>query len=171
MTKKSKILYWTLLIVNLVCFILDLLPIPLSFSFFNFSFGTSLMLIGLLLVTRAVTLKLDSSMFLGWVFFFCGGLNLFTHIYRLAAGVDLTVQTIPYYLFGLSVASLITAIYFKDKTQAKLCILFLGFGLITLTFVRHLIPLWLFIVLMCVWFVGYFVINIILHKKGGKRNG
>lgn len=169
MGKKSKILYFSILIVNAVFFVLDLLPLSLSFSFFNFSFGVSLILIGILLIIRSVTYKIDSSMFLGSVMLFCGALNLFDHIFYTVSHQDLTVQTIPYYLFGLAVSSLITALYFKAKIHFKLFILFMGFGFITLLHIRNLIPLWLMIVLMIVWFIGYFVVNILLAKRRDKN--
>ena len=76
----------------------------------------------------------------------------------------------PYYLFALAIASLVTAIYFKDKFQVKLFFLFLGFGFIVLLFVQHLIVLWVMIVLLIVWFAGYFTINSILAKRR-KDNG
>ena len=74
MGKKSKILYYSVLVVNVICFILDLLPI--NFPFFRISFALSLMLIGLLLFSRAITLKLDSSMFIGTLLFLFGVLNI-----------------------------------------------------------------------------------------------
>lgn len=161
MGKKSKILYYTVLLVNLVCFILDLLPI--NFPFFRISFAVSLILIGLLLVVRAFTFKIDSSMFFGIVLFEFGILNMVLYFTSIP-----TKQFWPYYLFALCIASLLTGLYFKDKLQLKLSVLFLGFGLISLIFVQSLIKLWLFIVLMVAWFIGYFVINSILFKRGKK---
>ncbi len=161
MGKKSKILYYTVLLVNLVCFILDLLPI--NFPFFRISFAVSLILIGLLLVVRAFSFKIDSSMFFGIVLFEFGILNMVLYFTNIP-----TKQFWPYYLFALCIASLLTGLYFKDKLQLKLSVLFLGFGLISLIFVQSLIKLWLFIMLMVAWFVGYFVINSILFKRGKK---
>ena len=77
----------------------------------------------------------------------------------------------PYYLFSLALASIITGIYFKDKLQLKLFVLFLGFGLISLLFVQELINLGWFIGFMIAWFIGYFVVNIIIFKKKGGNNG
>ena len=77
----------------------------------------------------------------------------------------------PYYLFAFALASLVTAIYFKDKLQFKLFFLFLGFGLIVLLFVQHIIVLWLMIVLLVLWFIGYFTINLILAKRSKNKNG
>jgi hypothetical protein len=71
MGRKSKILYYSVLFVNLGCFVLDLIP-GLNFPFFRVSFAVSLMLIGLLLIARSVMLKLDSSMFFGVVIFLFG---------------------------------------------------------------------------------------------------
>ena len=165
MGKKSKILYWSVLIVNVVCFVLDLLPI--NFPFFRISFAVSLMLIGILLFVRAVSLKIDSSMFIGITLFCCGVLNFMLYFFQIKLNVDIN-QFWPYYLFSVALASLITGLYFKDKLQFKLFILFLGFGLITLLFVQKLLVLWLFIVLMVLWFVAYFVVNTILSKKRRK---
>jgi hypothetical protein len=71
----------------------------------------------------------------------------------------------PYYLIAVSLASLVTAIYYKDKLQMKLFALFLGFGLISIIYANNLIMLWLYIVLMIVWFVGYFTFNILKAKR------
>ena len=167
MGKKSKILYWSCLVVNLVCFVLDLLPFPTTIAFFRFSFPVSLMLIGLLLVARAVTLKLDSSLFIGIILFQLGFLNGFAYIGQITFGLNIN-QLWPYYLLAISLASLITGMYFKDKLQLKLFILFLFFGLITLLFVQKLIILGWYIALMILVFVVYFAINIIVNKKRGK---
>ena len=164
MGKKSKILYFSVLIVNVVCFILDLLPI--NFPFFRISFAVSLMLIGLLLFIRAINYKIDSSMFFGIVLFICGILNFVLYFGQTHFGLDPN-QLWPYYLFAVSISSFVTAMYFKDKLQLKIFILFLGFGLLTLLFVKHLMWLWLYITLMILWFVLYFVINIIRSKKRG----
>lgn len=168
MGKKSKILYFTLLLVNIVCFVLDFLPLPVDINFFTYSFPASLILIGLLLIIRAFNLKIDSSLFIGIVALFGGVLNILSKLGDKFWGWDVN-QFWPYYLFAFALASLVTALYFKDKLQLKLFILFLGFGLIVLLFVKHLIVLWLFIVLMVVWFVGYFTINLILAKRRNKN--
>lgn len=165
MGKKSKILYYSVLIVNIVCFILDLLPI--NFPFFRISFAVSLMLIGTLLIVRAFSLKLDSSMFIGILLLLCGILNFMLYFGQTRLGWS-TAQFWPYYLFAVAVASLFTGLYFKDRLQLKLFILFLGFGLISLLFVQKLINLWWMIGLLVAWFVLYFVFNII---KGRKKNG
>lgn len=164
MGKKSKILYFTLLLVNIICFVLDFLPLPVDINFFTYSFPASLILIGLLLIIRAFSLKIDSSLFIGIVSLLGGVLNILSKLGDKFWGWDVN-QFWPYYLFAFALASLVTALYFKDKLQLKLFILFLGFGLIVLLFVKHLIVLWLFIVLMVVWFVGYFTINLILAKR------
>ena len=166
MGKKSKILYWSVLIVNVICFILDLLPI--NFPFFRISFAVSLILIGILLFVRSVSLKIDSSMFIGISLFCCGMLNFVLYFFQTRLNMDIN-QFWPYYLFSVALASLITGLYFKDKFQLKLFVLFLGFGLITLLFVQKLILLWLFIVLMVLWFVAYFVINIFVFRKRSKK--
>ena len=162
MGKKSTIFYYSILIVNVVFFLLDLTPI--RFEFFRISFAVTLLLIGIMLAIRAFTLKIDSSLFFGVVLFCCGILNLVVYF---AKGLDIN-QLWPYYLFAVAFGSIITAIYFKDKLQLKIFILFLGFGIITLLFVQHLIKLWLMIVLLVVWFVAYFVVNLILYNKRRK---
>lgn len=162
MGSKSKILYFTVLIVNIVCFLLDFLPI--EFPFFRISFGVSLILIGLLLIVRAVNYKIDSSMFFGVILLLFGVLNLVLYFGHLKFGLDAN-ELWPYYLFAVAVGSFITSVYFRDRLQFKIFILFLGFGLITLLFIRHLLILWLYITLMIVWFVVYFTVNIILNKR------
>ncbi len=162
MGKKSKIFYYSVLLVNVVFFILDLLPI--NFPFFRISFAVTLILIGIMLAIRAFTLKIDSSLFFGVVLFCCGILNFVVYFSEKYLNIG-TSQLWPYYLFAVAVASLITAIYFKDKLQLKVFMLFLGFGLITLLFVQNLINLWLMIVLLVVWFVVYFIINLVLYKR------
>ena len=165
MGKKSKIFYYAILIVNIVFFLLDISPI--NFPFFRISFAVTLLLIGIMLVVRAISLKLDSSMFFGIILFFCGVLNMINYFGTKYWGLNIN-QLWPYYIFAISLASLITAIYFKDKLQIKFFFLFLGFGLITLLFVQHLIKLWLMIVLLVVWFVLYFTLNTVLFKKRRK---
>ena len=164
MGKKSKILYYSVLLVNIVCFILDLLPI--NFPFFRISFAVSLILIGLLLIARSVSLKLDSSMFIGVLLLLCGILNATSYFGQVHFGLNIN-QLWPYYLFAVAAASFITAVYFKDKLQAKICVLFIGFGFISLIFVQNLLNLWWFVGLMIAWFVAYFTANIIISKKRG----
>ena len=167
MGKKSKILYYSVLLVNIVCFILDLLPI--NFPFFRVSFAVSLILIGILLLTRAFTLKIDSSMFLGTLLLLCGILNAVGYFGQVHFNLNIN-QLWPYYLFAVMVASFVTFLYFKDKLQAKISLLFFGWGVIALLFVQNLLNLVWFIVLMISWFVAYFVINIIIAKKR-RHNG
>ena len=124
MGKKSKIFYYSVLLVNVLFFVLDWLPLNLPFAFFRISFPVSLVLIGILLIIRAVNYKFDSSMFFGVTLLLTGGLDL---IEKLSTTIN-SVHIWPYYLISISIASLITSIYFKDKLQAKLCALFLGFG-------------------------------------------
>lgn len=165
MGKKSKILYFSVLIVNVICFILDLLPI--NFPFFRISFGVSLVLIGLLLIVRSVNLKIDSSLFIGTLLLLFGILNLFLYFGQAYFGLN-SNELWPYYLFAVSISSIVTFIYFKDRLQFKIAILFLGFGVITLLFVRHLLLLWVYIVIMVVWFIVYFVVNSILYRRGNR---
>ncbi len=164
MGKKSKILYYSCLIVTIAFFILDLLPV--KFAFFRISFAVTLVLMGIMLIIRAINLKIDSSLFFGVIFFCCGILNFV--VYLISKRVDIN-QLWPYYIFSVSLASLFTAIYFKDKFQLKLCLLLLGLGLFSLLFVQKIIPLWVMIVLMAGWFILYFVINIIIFKR--RKNG
>ena len=166
MGKKSKILYYSVLFVNLACFILDLIP-GINFPFFRISFAVSLMLIGLLLITRAVTLKLDSSMFIGSLLFMFGVLNMLLYFGQTYNWLTVT-RIVPYYLFAISLSSLITGLYFKEKLQLKIFVLFLGFGLITLLFVEKVLILGWYIGIMVAWFVVYFIINTILFKKRSK---
>lgn len=166
MGKKSKILYFSILIVNIVCFVLDLLPI--NFPFFRISFAVSLIIMGLWLLVRAFQLKIDSSMFFGTALLGFGILNFVQYFLKAYTAIDIN-QFWPYYLFVLSLASLVTGLYFKDCKQFKFFILFLGFGFIVLLFVQNIIALWLMIVLLCVWFVAYFAINLINAKRG--KNG
>ena len=162
MGRKSKILYYTVLLVNVLCFILDLLPIP--FPFFRISFAMSLTLIGLLLIARAITLKIDSSMFFGVAIFCCGVLNFVLYFGQVYANLT-TYLLWPYYLLAVALAGLCTYLYFKDKLQLRLFILFSGFGGVSVLFSLAVLNLWWFIALMIVWFVVYFAINIIAFKR------
>ena len=166
MGKKSKILYYSVLIVNIACFILDLIP-GINFPFFRISFAVSLMLIGLLLITRAISLKIDSSLFIGTLLFLFGVLNMLLYFGQTYNWLT-TLGIVPYYLLAVSLSSLVTGLYFKDKLQYKICILFLGFGLITLLFSQKLLILGWYIGLMLAWFVIYFIMNIIIFKKRSK---
>lgn len=161
MGKRSKIFYYSVLLVNVAFFILDWLPLNLPFAFFRISFPVSLTLIGILLIIRSVNFKIDSSMFFGITLMITGVIDL---VEKLSKTIT-TAHIWPYYLFAIAVASLVTAIYFKDKLQTKLCVLFFGFGLISVLFANKLIVLWLYITLMIVWFVGYFTFNIIKAKR------
>ena len=160
MGKKSKIFYYVVLLVNLVIFILDLTTI--EFPFFKISFGVTLVLIGLMLAIRAFSLKIDSSLFFGVTFLGLGTLNMVQYFCR---NIFEAKQLWPYYLFVLALASLLTGLYFKEKLQLKLFILFLGLGLILLLFVQHLINIWLTVGLMVAYFVCYFIFNLITARK------
>ena len=165
MGKKSKILYYSVLFVNLGCFILDLIP-GINFSFFRISFAISLILIGLLLITRSLKLKLDSSMFIGIVLFFFGVLNGLQYFAIAFDWKWVTIKhLIPYYLFAIALASFVTSVYFKEKLQKKLFILFFGFGLITLLFSLDLLALWWYVGIMIAWFLVYFIANLVIFKK------
>ena len=163
MGKKSKILYYSVLFVNLSCFLLDLIP-GINFPFFRISFAVSLMLIGLLLISRAISLKLDSSMFIGILLFLFGLLNMLLYFGQTYNWLTVG-KIVPYYLFAISIACLITGLYFKEKLQLKLFVLFLGFGVIALLYSFKLFGLWWFVGIMIGWFVLYFIFNIILSKK------
>ena len=163
MGKKSKILYYSVLIVNIGCFILDLIP-GLNFPFFRISFALSLILMGLMLITRAVSLKLDSSLFIGVLLLCFGILNMLLYFGQTYEWLTVR-QIIPYYIFSVSIASLITGLYFKEKLQLKIFILFLGFGLITLIFSLKLLILGWYIGLMVAWFILYFIANQMSFKK------
>ena len=159
MGKKSKIFYYSVLVVNVLFFILDWLPLNLPFAFFRISFPVSLTLIGILLIIRAVNYKFDSSMFFGVTLALTGALDLVEKLFN-----SITTSHV-WPLIAIALASLITAIYFKDKLQIKLFVLFFGFGLISILFANNLMPLWLFVTLMIVWFVSYFAYNIIKAKR------
>lgn len=166
MGKKSKILYYSVLFVNLACFILDLIP-GINFPFFRISFAVSLMLIGLLTFARAVSLKLDSSMFIGTLLFLFGVLNMLLYFGQTYEWLTV-LQIVPYYLFAVAVSSLITGLYFKEKLQLKLFILFLGFGAITLLFACKVLGLWWYVGIMVAWFIIYFVVNLVVFRKRSK---
>ncbi|MBO5954779.1 MAG: hypothetical protein J6Q13_02275 [Clostridia bacterium] len=163
MGKKSKILYYSVLIVNIACFVLDLIP-GITFPFFRISFAVSLMLIGLLLITRAVNLKLDSSLFIGTLLFLFGILNMLLYFGQTYDWLTVK-QIVPGYLFAVAVSSLVTGLYFKDKLQLKIFVLFLGFGLIGLLFALNLLKLGWFIGIMVMWFAVYFITNLVIFKK------
>ncbi len=163
MGRKSKILYYSVLFVNLGCFVLDLIP-GINFPFFRVSFAVSLMLIGLLLIVRAASLKLDSSLFIGTILLLFGILNML--LYFGQTYDFLTVKLlVPYYLFAMAFAGLVTGLYFKDKLQFKICALFFGFGAITLLFSFNLLKLGWYVGIMVAWFILYFIANLIIFKK------
>ena len=96
-----------------------------------------------------------------------GLLNGVSYIGNAYFGLDVN-QLWPYYLFAIAIASFVTSVYFKDRLQGKLCVLFLGFGAITLLYIQKIILLWLFIVLMIVWFIAYFAFNVVQAKRRRK---
>ncbi len=166
MGRKSKILYYSVLFVNLGCFVLDLIP-GLNFPFFRISFAVSLMLIGMLLIARSITLKLDSSLFIGVLLFLFGVLNMLLYFGQLYNWLTVRI-IVPFYLFAVALSSLITALYFKDRLQFKLFILFLGFGAITLLFSYKVLTLWWYVGIMVGYFVIYFISNLLIFKKRSK---
>ena len=166
MGKKSKILYYSCLFVNVICFALDFLPI--DFEFFRISFPITLVVIGIWLIVRAFSLKIDSSLFIGIAFSLCGIINFVLFFLDKFSKLKVYNLAWPYYLFALAIASLITAIYFKDRLQAKLFVLFIGLGAILLLFVQNILNLWWTIGLCIAWFVLYFAINILIYKRRNK---
>lgn len=161
MGKKSKIFYFSVLFVNIVFFILDWLPLNLPFAFFRISFPVSLILIGILLINRSIIYKLDSSMFFGVTLLLTSTIDLIEKLSKSITSWDVW----PYYIVSIAIASLITAICYKDKLQIKLFALFLGFGLLSILFTTGVLVLWLYITLMIVWFVAYFIFNIVKAKR------
>ena len=109
MMRKSKILYYSILFVSLACFVLDLI---FNFEFFRISFGASLILMGLWLIVRAFSHKIDSGLFLGITLLGFGALNLTGYFLNRYLNFDKNGLW-PYYLFVLSLASLVTGLYFK----------------------------------------------------------
>ncbi|MBQ3502794.1 MAG: hypothetical protein IJA72_03935 [Clostridia bacterium] len=160
MNRRTSILYIATVAVAVICLILDLIFQDIAFSFLGICFSLTMMVYGLCLIVRGFRFKIDSSLFLG-IIILCFGI--------LSTIADFTeygyLDLLHYLLIGASIASLITGIYFKSKSQQKLTILFIGFFVIVFLFKIHLYKWWIMLLACIVWLFGYLVVNNILQNR------
>ena len=160
MNKRTSVLYISTVAVAALCLILDLIFQDMPFSFLGICFSLTMIVYGLCLVVRGLKFKIDSSLFLG-IIIFCFGI--------LSTIADFTkygyLDLLHYLLLGASIASLVTGIYFKSKSQQKLTILFVGFFIIMLLFKMHVYKWWAMLIASVVWVFSYLIVNNILNSR------
>lgn len=160
MNKRTSVLYISTVAVAVLCLILDLIFQDMPFSFLGICFSLTMIVYGLCLVVRGLRFKIDSSLFLG-IIIFCFGI--------LSTIADFTkygyLDLLHYLLLGASIASLVTGIYFKSKSQQKLTILFVVFFIIMLLFKMHVYKWWAMLIASVVWVFSYLIVNNILNSR------
>ncbi len=160
MNKKTSIFYITTVAVAVICLILDLIFTDISFSFLGICFALTMLVYGICLIIRGFKFKIDSSLFLGVVIFIFGVISIMTS-FTLLGYLDLW----HYLLLGASASSIIVGFYFKTNSQKKLSLLFLGLFLIALLFQLNLYKVWIMLILMLVFVIGFIIVNNILHNR------
>ena len=160
MNKRTNIFYITTVVVAIVCLILDLIFPNNTFSFLGICFALTMLVYGFCLIVRGVRFKIDSSLFLGISIFVFGVISTMTYFtpwgyFRLW----------HYLLLGMSLASFVTGIYFKTNVQKKLAVLFLGAFVLAFLFQISLYNVWIMLILMSVWLIGFIIVNNILHNR------
>lgn len=160
MNKKTNIFYIVTVAVAIICLVLDLIFPNNTFSFLGICFAITMLVYGVCLIIRAFNFKIDSSLFLGIIIFAFGVISMMTY-FTPWGYFDLW----HYMLLGISLASLITGMYFKVKFQKKLSILFLGLFVLAHLFQINLYKWWILIICIIVWLIGFIVVNNILHDR------
>lgn len=159
MNKKTSIFYITTVAVAVACLILDLIFPNNSFSFLGICFAITMLIYGICLIIRGFNFKIDSSLFLGIIIFVFGIISTMT--YFNFSYFDLW----HYLLLGTSLSSFITGIYFKTNAQKKLAILFLGLFVLAFLFQIDIYNIWIMIISMLVFVIGFIIVNNILHNR------
>jgi len=159
MNKKVSIFYITTVAVAIACLILDLILNNPTFSFLEVCFAITMIIYGICLIVRGLRFKIDSSLFLGIIIFVFGIIATMTYFTSLKYG-DLW----HWLLLGISLASVITGVYFKINGQKKMAVLFLGLFILALLFQFKVYKWWVMLITMSAWVAG-FIINNILHNR------
>lgn len=160
MNKRTNIFYITTVVVAIACLILDLIFPNNTFSFLGICFALTMLVYGFCLIVRGVRFKIDSSLFLGISIFVFGVISTMTYFTPWGY-----FKLWHYLLLGMSLASFVTGIYFKTNVQKKLAILFLGAFVLAFLFQISLYNVWIMLILMAVWLMGFIIVNNILHNR------
>ena len=160
MNKRVNIFYITTVAVAVACLILDLIFPDNTFSFLGICFALTMLVYGLCLIIRGFSLKIDSSLFLGIVILVFGIISTMTYFTQWGY-LDLW----HYILLGTSFASFITGIYFKANVQKRLAVLFLGAFVIAFLFQIDLYNIWVMLVGIVGWIIGFIIFNNIISRR------
>lgn len=160
MKKKTSIFYITTVGVAIACLILDLIFQDISFSFLGICFAITMLVYGFCLIVRGFKFKIDSSLFLGVIIFVFGVITTITYFTPYGY-----LHLWHYLLLGVSLASLVTGIYFKINTQKKLSIFFLGLFVIALLYQLQVCGIAIMIISMIIYILGFIIINNILYNR------
>ena len=160
MKKRTSIFYITTVAVAIACLILDLIFQDISFSFLGICFAITMLVYGFCLIVRGFKFKIDSSLFLGIIIFVFGVVT--TTTYFTPYGY---LNLWHYLLLGVSLASLVTGIYFKINTQKKLAIFFLGLFAIAFLYQINVCNIIVMFIAMAIYIIGFIIINNILYNR------
>ena len=160
MKKRTSIFYITTVSVAIACLIMDLIFQDISFSFLGICFAITMLVYGFCLIVRGFKFKIDSSLFLGIIIFVFGVVT--TTTYFTPYGY---LNLWHYLLLGVSLASLVTGIYFKINTQKKLAIFFLGLFAIAFLYQINVCNIIVMFIAMAIYIIGFIIINNILYNR------
>lgn len=154
MNRRANLFYITTVAVAIICLILDLAVPNNTFSYLGICFALTMLVYGVCLIICGLKFKIDSSLFLGIIIFIFGAIGMLTHFTKYGY-LDLW----HYLLLGAALSSFITGIYFKVNSLKKLTILFLGLFIWALLFQLNIYKVWVMLIIMPVWVLGFIIIN------------
>ena len=160
MKKRTSIFYITTVAVAIACLILDLIFQDISFSFLGICFAITMLVYGFCLIVRGFKFKIDSSLFLGIIIFVFGVVTTITYFTPYGY-----LNLWHYLLLGVSLASLVTGIYFKINTQKKLAICFLGLFAIAFLYQINVCNIIVMFIAMAIYIIGFIITNNILYNR------
>lgn len=160
MNKRTSIFYITTVAVAIACLVLDLIFQDNTFSFLGICFAITMLVYGVCLIIRGFRFKIDSSLFLGIIIFSFGVISIITY-FEPWGYIDLW----HYLLLGISVACIVTGMYFKTPAQKKLSILFLGMFVIALLFQVDVYNVGIMFALLAVYIISFIIINNIFFNR------
>lgn len=160
MKRKSNIFYISTVAVAIICLILDLIFRDISFSFLGICFAITMLVYGFCLVLRGFKFKIDSSLFLGIIIFVFGVVTTVTY-FTPYGYLDLW----QYLILAISLASLVTGLFFKINTHKKLSIFFLVIFIIAFLYQMNIYNIAIMFAAMAVCIIIFVIINNILYNR------
>lgn len=160
MKRKSNIFYISTVAVAIICLILDLIFRDISFSFLGICFAITMLVYGFCLVLRGFKFKIDSSLFLGIIIFIFGVVTTVTY-FTPYGYLDLW----QYLILAISLASLVTGLFFKINTHKKLSIFFLVIFIIAFLYQMNIYNIAIMFAAMAVCIIIFVIINNILYNR------